>query len=63
MVAADLRAGDQVVVEGLQRMRDGVAVKRVGGESEPPDVPVSSDDATGRPPAPEQASAAPDKAG
>jgi RND family efflux transporter MFP subunit len=59
MVAADLQPGEEVVVEGLQRMREGVAVRRVGGESEPPEAAVSSGEATGQPPAP--AAAAPDK--
>jgi RND family efflux transporter MFP subunit len=61
MVAADLQPGEEVVVEGLQRMRDGVAVRRVGGESEPPEAAVSSGDATGQAPASPPA-AAPDKA-
>jgi RND family efflux transporter MFP subunit len=57
MVAADLQEGDEVVVEGLQRMREGITVRRVGGESEPPEEAVSSGDATGQTPAPAAAPA------
>ena len=32
IVAGRVGAGDEVVVEGLQRMRDGIAVRRVGAE-------------------------------
>lgn len=35
IVAGDVEAGTEVVVEGLQRMREGVVVKRVGGETAP----------------------------
>jgi RND family efflux transporter MFP subunit len=51
MVAADLQPGEEVVVEGLQRMRDGVVIRRVGGESVPPEAAVSSGE-SGPPPAP-----------
>lgn len=32
IVAGEIEKGAEVVVEGLQRMREGIAVKRVGGE-------------------------------
>jgi RND family efflux transporter MFP subunit len=32
IVAGGVAAGDEVVIEGLQRMRDGVAVRRVGSD-------------------------------
>jgi RND family efflux transporter MFP subunit len=35
IVAGDVEAGDEVVVEGLQRMREGTGVRRVGGEPGP----------------------------
>jgi len=34
IIAAELEQGQEVVVEGLQRMREGIAVTRVGGESD-----------------------------
>lgn len=61
MVAAELEPGAEVVVEGLQRVREGVAVRRVGGESEPPEAAVSSGDAAARPAPP--TAVAQDKAG
>jgi RND family efflux transporter MFP subunit len=43
IVAGDLAPGAEVVVEGLQRMREGITVKRVGGEqTAPADKSVSS---------------------
>jgi hypothetical protein len=42
-VAGDIEPGTEVVVEGLQRMREGITVKRVGGEpAAPADNSVSS---------------------
>jgi hypothetical protein len=32
VIVAGVKAGDEVVVEGLQRMREGIAVRRVGAE-------------------------------
>jgi RND family efflux transporter MFP subunit len=62
IVAADLQQGEEVVVEGLQRMRDGIAVRRVGGESEPPEAAVSSG-AAGTKPESSATTVARDKAG
>jgi RND family efflux transporter MFP subunit len=43
IVAGDIEPGTEVVVEGLQRMREGITVKRVGGEpAAPADNSVSS---------------------
>jgi len=43
IVAGDIEPDTEVVVEGLQRMREGITVKRVGAESAMPDEkPVSS---------------------
>jgi RND family efflux transporter MFP subunit len=45
IVAGDIEPGTEVVVEGLQRMREGIAVKRVGSEpAVPADKPISSSD-------------------
>lgn len=35
VVAGEIATGDEVVVEGLQRMREGVTVSRVGGDAPP----------------------------
>lgn len=44
IVAGNVAPGAEVVVEGLQRMRQGIAVDRVGEEpTTPPKRPVSSD--------------------
>ncbi len=61
MVAGDIGPGMEVVVEGLQRMRDGIAVRRVGQETPPPEDAVSSDEISGQPQTP--ATVAQDKAG
>jgi RND family efflux transporter MFP subunit len=43
IVSGDLATGTEVVVEGLQRMREGISVRRVGDQPEiPEDSPVSS---------------------
>jgi hypothetical protein len=44
MVAGDIAPGAEVVVEGLQRMREGVAVRRVSDQPAPPDDAVSSEE-------------------
>ena len=44
IVAGDIEPGTEVVVEGLQRMREGTAVKRVGEEpAQPEQPPIPSD--------------------
>lgn len=43
IVGGEIKPGTEVVVEGLQRMREGITVKRVGGEqTAPADKSVSS---------------------
>lgn len=41
IVAGDIKADTEVVVEGLQRMREGITVKRVGGEPSAPSADKS----------------------
>ncbi len=41
IVAGDIAVGDRVIVEGLQRLRDGARVNLIGGEDEPASPPES----------------------
>lgn len=56
IVAGDLEPGAEIVVEGLQRMREGITVERVGGEpAAPAGKSVSSSDGGAELPPPDLA--------